>query len=452
MQGARGPLASGVARLVLLPITSICAFGTSYLVISKDGATGYAAVALVANLIQLIPFANLGVGASVQNAVSRNSGADSEDLRRVILTSLRATLVSAMILVLVVGGLAIFLDWNVLLGLHQSGTNTVMVLTALIFGASLPTGIGPAVLLGAGQAHRAVLSSGLASVVSLAFTFILININTPIMYLALAVPTGLLFSNSVALAQSRKYIAHGILARAVQDVWRIRAVRGTTIVNSALPMLVITLGLPIALHSDRLILSHLAGTSAVAQYSLAIQLYNPLWSVVTSAAQSLWSAFARERAKGSNNRDQWQIATRNFVAIGVLLGFLILVAAQNIGDLLSQNKIHIPISLASGFGVLLVVQTAQYVTGMLLTEPKQLRFQAKCVTAMLLLNFPLSILLTAQMGPAGPVWASAISILLVQYVPGIFRAIEFTKATWETQNRGGEWEATMPLRNIRSGS
>jgi O-antigen/teichoic acid export membrane protein len=79
-------------------------------------------------------------------------------------------------------------------------------------------------------------------------------------------------------------------------------------------------------------------------------------------------------------------------------------------------------SLLLAFAALLVVQSLQMATGILLISPKQLRFQAVCVFVLVVTNLPLSWLLAGMIGPAGPVWASAVTVAACQLIPGIIVA------------------------------
>jgi O-antigen/teichoic acid export membrane protein len=61
-------------------------------------------------------------------------------------------------------------------------------------------------------------------------------------------------------------------------------------------MAVITVAMPIAYQSDRLLLSHLSDLGQVAIYAVGAQLYGALFGLVGAAGMSLWPVFARRRA------------------------------------------------------------------------------------------------------------------------------------------------------------
>ena len=60
-------------------------------------------------------------------------------------------------------------------------------------------------------------------------------------------------------------------------------------------MMVISMSLPIAFQSDRLVLSHATDSAQLAEYSLGAQLYGPALGVISSAGLALWPVFAKSR-------------------------------------------------------------------------------------------------------------------------------------------------------------
>jgi hypothetical protein len=92
-------------------------------------------------------------------------------------------------------------------------------------------------------------------------------------------------------------------------------------------------------------------------------------------------------------------------------------------------------SLLLAFAALLVVQSLHLTTGIMLLTPRQLRFQAVCVVALVLTNIPLSWMLVPELGAAGPVIASAITVAACQLVPGVIVANRATSTGSATTPR-----------------
>jgi len=187
-------------------------------------------------------------------------------------------------------------------------------------------------------------------------------------------------------------------------------------------MFVIMVALPIALQSDRLILSHRSGAVELTQYALAVQVYASVWSVLYSAGISLWPLFARRGAQGDDLRRPWLNAIRGFFVSGALAGALLLVVLPLIVSVVGGGTVKAPMILAASFAALLIVQTAHLPSAMLLTKPTHLRFQALCVLIMLVINVCLSWVLARPIGAAGPVIGSVAAIAVAQLVPGLWMA------------------------------
>ena len=61
------------------------------------------------------------------------------------------------------------------------------------------------------------------------------------------------------------------LGTALRQVPRVRTVRGARVFDVAWPMLVIMVAVPLAMQSDRIVLSHQGGTDVLVEYNLAAQ-------------------------------------------------------------------------------------------------------------------------------------------------------------------------------------
>jgi O-antigen/teichoic acid export membrane protein len=185
-------------------------------------------------------------------------------------------------------------------------------------------------------------------------------------------------------------------------------------------------GLPLALQSDRLVISHRLDPRTLSDYTYAAQLYTPLWSVVSVAAASLWPIFATRASGEAGLRRSWLTSVRLLGLAGAGLAVAYLLLANVIIAFMSAGTAHAPLSLLVSFAALLVVQSLHVGTGMLLISPRQLRFQAACVLALVITNIPLSWVLAPVMGGSGPVVASAVTVTACQLVPGLIAGSRWT--------------------------
>lgn len=409
-------LSSG-ARALGLPVTALAAALTTFLIVDSRGAAAYGYVMLVGLLFQLIPFADLGMGAAVTTtvALSGRSEPDQERSDKTIRAAFWLLVASGCVVVLLALVLSAGSAWGHLLQLPTELVEDAqwsLLITFVPFAVSLPLGIGQRMLLGLGKNHYVNMISVGGPIIALGATWLLLHANAPSLYLAVATPLGVLLVSALCFVVAvRRYQRplrgllnpSGIERRTVLEVW-----------HSAGPMLVISIAVPIALQSDRLVLSWVSNGHALASYSVGAQFYTPTFSLISTAAVALWPIFSRET---TNALRQWRRALLVLVGIGTLAGGLYVLLIRPVASLVTKSEVPVDLPLAVAFGVLIVVMAAHQPSAMMLTTPPGLRFQAVCVVLMLLVNLPLSVYLASFMGAPGPIWASVISAALVQLLP-----------------------------------
>lgn len=417
--------ASAAARVVTLPIAVGLSLATTWATIDAVDSHGFALVALVTGVLALIPFADLGVGAAVTNAVAGSPNAATDDhVSRTVLSSMRllaasATAIAAIALTGTAAGL-----WSPLLGAEprDGATIDVGILAALcLFAASLPFGVGQRVLLGSGRQPTAVAVSVAAPATAFMVVMLARMVDASLLVFMVAQPLAF-FMTAVLGAYVAQRRTGVLVLLALRRVPQLRRHRGVAIAHTARPMLVIMIGLPLALQTHRYVVAHLEDTAALAAYALAAQFYAPLWSVVATAGASLWPHFVKLQGTAGSTR-AWRASTTALAGAAVALGAGLVAAAGPVSVLLSGGRVTVGAGLAASFALLLVVQAAHYPAGMALTRPHELRFQARCVVAMALVTLPLSLLLTTVLGAAGPVVASAAAIAVTQLAPGVRRML-----------------------------
>jgi O-antigen/teichoic acid export membrane protein len=192
--------------------------------------------------------------------------------------------------------------------------------------------------------------------------------------------------------------------------------------NIALPMFMLSVGLPIGLQCDKFVISHRLPARALSEYALCSQLYAPSWLVMSAAAFSLLPVFTRRRAKGLPHRQLWSRLIIAFGLTSMVLGAAFTLAAPFLARLITSGRVHIGLDLRLAFAALLVVQTTGLVSAMVLNRPAEMRIQAYCVVAMMVSNVALSWVFAGHVGVAGPVIASALTVGLLMTLPSGIRA------------------------------
>jgi O-antigen/teichoic acid export membrane protein len=421
--------ASGMARLVVLPLTGICSLVISRLITDAVGIELFGEVMLIATLSQLLMFADLGAGAAVATARARlaENPADADLFRRTVLTGLRTMLVSAGLIAFAAVGIGLLGAWPVLLGIDRADpgsawpANLATVGTLLAFAVSLPFALGEAVLRGGGRLHHAVLFGGLTAPTALLLTVLLQWQDAAPFAYALTLPLGTLLT-WLCLAVAGARSVRSTLTGLPRQLLRPRRFPGQAIAATAAPWFAVMIGLPLALQSDRIVIAHRVDPASLSDYSYAAQLYLPLWSVVSLAALALWPVFAAHRKPGESMRRSWLTGVAILGGAGCAFSVAFLLLAGVVIDWSSRGAASPEPLLLLSFAALLVVQSLHACTGILLISPTQLRFQALCVLALLVTNLPLSWVLAPELGAAGPVLASAVTVAACQLVPGLVAA------------------------------
>ncbi|MDY7557698.1 hypothetical protein [Cryobacterium sp. 10C3] len=125
----------------------------------------------------MVPYADLGIGAGVINAISM-SEVDDPIRTKAVASAIRVMLVS-MIIVSSLGLLGMtFFSWSEVLSLENSGLgrlDTVTALVIVIFAATIPMGIGQRVLLALMMNPIAIVVNSLGPILSLLGTAVIVG-------------------------------------------------------------------------------------------------------------------------------------------------------------------------------------------------------------------------------------------------------------------------------------
>lgn len=424
-------LASGGARLVVLPVSAVCGLIGARLTTLAVGIDQFGAVMLVATLSQLLMFADLGAGAAVASgrAQAHEEPSGTEQFQRTMLTAIRTTLCATGVLGFTAAVIGVFGAWPVLLGMHDSQfgaeVNIAAVLTLAAFSVSIPFALGADILRGSGRLHEAVVLAGISGPVALTMTAGFYVLHVPPLAYALPIPVGVLIGyigSAIRARYTDRHLVSGLLRKAFQP----RRFPGMAISATAAPMFVVMIGLPLALQSDRIVLSHRVDPASLSAYSYVAQLYTPLWSVISVAGLALWPHFAANKLTPAALRKSWSTGLAILSVAGLIAALAFLLVSPVAVQWMSADTARPGWSLLLAFAALLVVQSVHLTTGIMLISPGQLRFQAACVVALVATNLPLSWVLAGPLGPAGPVLASAITVAGCQLLPGVVLAHRIT--------------------------
>jgi O-antigen/teichoic acid export membrane protein len=410
--GSGALLLSGLARVAGFLPTAIALLVTSRLIISHYGVRTFDSFSLMLALMTILPLNSLGLGAAVTSAYAED-GPASERARRVSLTALRALTGATVVLAAVALALSAAGLWPRVIG-DASGPNLFVGLGVVVYAASFVPGLAPSMLLGANRNHVTVAIQSFFAPATLAWVLVVLLADLDGRWLVVAAPAAALTIQLVTAGVVRRVgVRWGPLVRQVP--WP-RRYPGGRIRELSGPMFLATLALPIALQSDRIVLSHVSSVRAVANYSVAFQIFAPVAAVAAAAAQPLWPIHAKARAEGRRGPSLPKLTA--LFGIGAVLVCAVLVAVANpLGRLVGGPDMKLGVLLPLAAAAMVVVQALVSPLAMTLVDPGGLRVVAVVNLVALPINLTLSVLLAYPYDAAGPLLATAIVFFTVQFLP-----------------------------------
>ena len=193
---------------------------------------------------------------------------------------------------------------------------------------------------------------------------------------------------------------------------------GARIRGIAGPALIVSLISPLALQMDRLVLSHVSTSRDVANYSVTIQVFAPLVALIPAAARPLWPIFARARATGAQAVSLGKVLAL-FVGVTSLASVVLVVLAQPIAHVISDDQIDLGIALPVLMAAAAVVQSVAVPVSMALMYPAGLRLIARLAVVSLPVNLGLSIWAGHRFGAPGPLGVGIFVGTFLQTIPAL---------------------------------
>ncbi|OAH48813.1 lipopolysaccharide biosynthesis protein [Microbacterium oleivorans] len=411
---------SAIARLMVMPVSAFLGIVVTRLILDNYGEATYAQYTLLVGIAALLPFTDLGLSAAILNAASaaRNPRTDPV-LRGVLVSCMRLLVCCAIVLLTVAVGIYALGYWDVLLGdgLSLGSGALAATLCLAIFALNLLISFAQRILIALGLNTLVVLLGALQTPVVLVVLWLTISAGADGGYIAVASYASTFLISAIAFVIAVRRISPTI-GVAVRESLNPR-VRGERVFNVAWPLLVQMIALPLAMSSDRLVLSHLGSLDDLTEYSLAMQMFTPALGVLATAGMSLWPVFARARSAGTATPFSPHAMAGMFAALAMGGGAVIFMFSGWLADLASGGRIELGWPILVAGGVFIIVQAIKQPYGMALTDPRGLTFQAACAVVLLPVNLGLTIGLTPTLGAPGPLIGSIVAVVTCQLVPNV---------------------------------
>ncbi len=408
-----GPLAT---RLFTYPLTIACSLVTAALLIQSASVEDYAGYTLVASILPILAFLDLGYGGAATNWATEYANTPDSTAR----TLLGSRLIRALKVAAIPTGLGLLAA----LGSSIWATVTdqkwlhipiaVLSLTLAIYTLSVPFSIISKLLIGTGRTTHWILIQVIQPLVALGFVALAIGLDAKALIPA-APAVSLLVMCIVGAGFGLRAVSLS-LVRLVKS--RNEGTRNEALFSAAWPMMIILIANPLALSSDRLLLSWYGQTSDVATYSLGAQLFSPALALLSATGLALWPHYAKKRFIGDQARPWTMVSV--FALVAVVGSLLLILLSPWLAGMISGGKIELPVLLVVCLSCALIVQAAQLPMGMYMMHGSGPKFQAALLVVMFVVKFGLSLAWIPTFGPGGPALATAVAIAVCQLIPGAY--------------------------------
>ena len=410
------------ARVLVLPVAAVAAIFTTRIVNETLGPQPFAVYSLVAGVPLLFSYADLGLGAAITNAASTASTDPARFqavLRRCLTISFcTASLIGAASVLLGAAGL-----WSVLLGLCDQSLNTPISLAIVIFGFSIPGGLGKSILLGIGRYGTGIVIQGLTPAFSLGVVGGAIGYGAQTAGIVSVSCLGIFIANWLGFFFAAVYMP-GTWAD-----FRRKPEPGVMgeVIRTAMPMLVLVAGGGVLFQSGRLVLSHTSTLQQVAVYAAVWTFFQPLLSIVQTTGIALWPRFAAARAAGNPLGREFRLATVTSAMIGLGAGLGLAVIGPIAVKFATAGKIETDTLQCAILGIALVVQATMLPAGMVLTFPRGLWLQSITQWIGAAIVVTIGIFGSAKFGATAPMLGLLVAITIGQAIPTITAAAHLVK-------------------------
>jgi O-antigen/teichoic acid export membrane protein len=382
------------------------------------GDSAFGAVATLGTVVGIAGFADLGLGLGLMTRLAQSHGEDDGIQAKPLVSSALALLVPLGLLVALIGAASsVLLPWERLLGFPGIPSWQVtlsVVIFAVSVGLAIPASIGQRVLLGTQQGALANLWSLAASTAQLAAVLLAAATHAPapaFVAATITVPVLVESVQSVWVLRTRDHLTPARAQASRQMAGQLMRVGGL--------FLALNIAVALSYQSDSLIVSSVMGAASAAVFAIGLRLFGTLSSLFASSLQQLWPALAEALGRGDLVWVRHRFRQVLLLSTAVLAGLsgLLVVFGQPLARLWVGPSLVPPLELLLAFAAWTVYSHVMSQCSILLNAARVVGPQVAMATAMTCVNLPVSIVLTRQVGLAGPLLGSLIAHVLCAGLP-----------------------------------
>jgi O-antigen/teichoic acid export membrane protein len=447
-------------RIALTTLSSIAGQGIFVLTLLVSvpltlgylGAERYGLWMAISSFVGILGFADLGLGNGLLNAISEANGRNDRDAARRYVSSALAML-SAVAVLLACAFAAIYpvVSWREVFNIssrrtiEEAGPSMAVLMACLL--AGLPLGIVPKTQLGYQEGFVNSLWDVAGRVAGLIGLLLVIRFQGGLPWLVLAICGAPVAANAL----------NGLVLFGVRRPWlrprfryvRARAVEG--LLRLGLLFFILQVVTAAAYCSDNLIIAHMIGLDAVAQYAVPARLFSVPSMLLGFALTPLWPAYGESIARGDRawtkrvlfRSMRLSLAGGGAAAVVLFLtgGWIVKMWA---GPLVTPSR-----GLLAGLGAWLIVSAFGNAVGVFFNGARVIRLQVILAPLMAGAKLVLSVILVSKFGLPGLAWGTAIAYAMVSLVPSLI-AVPRVLAGLEAVSASARAAARLPRRPARS--
>jgi O-antigen/teichoic acid export membrane protein len=373
----------------------------------------------VTSLVSFAGFADLGLGNSLVNSISRSMGAnDTEDARHHVNAAFQLLAIEGLIIAVLLSLFSLFVPWNALFGLNSTGSDVEsklsMVVLFVAIGVTLPLSTVQKVQDGYQEGYLNNVFQLVGNLLVMVCILISVRLGKGLPWIVGASLLAPLFAIALNFHLQFKTWRPWLVPSFADRDWKIMMKLGRE-GGLFFGLNLLTL---IGLNTDSLVLSMTLGSSSVVQYGF-VQKLSQVAYVLWAFFQALWPAYGEAIARGDKRwvKRTFLVTTLGLFGVGLALGTSLYLLGGEAVRLWSRGQVYPDPMLLLGFAAFIAVNCLVGSLSSLMNAARMLRFQFKCLLMASLTAIALKIHFAYVVGVPGPIWATSVCYLLFFVVP-----------------------------------
>lgn len=390
------------------------------LAVGHLGSERYGLWMTLTSLIALLGFSDLGVGASLVNAVARTH-AEGRDkaLAGVVATGFSLLVAIAAVILLAFFACYPWMNWARLLNITQPALTleAAPAFAVLVVGLalSLPLNVVTQVQNGLLEGYRASVWSALGAMAGLGGLMLAVRANATLPALVFAVAAGPVLA--AALNSAYEFTVRRPELR--PSFSATTGPQRKALLGSSLLFFVLQVCVTVVNNSDNFVAAHILSLEDVAHYSVSQRLFSIPPMLLGFVFTPLWPAYQQAKTRGDHawirrtfRRSLWLAA-----AIAVPYAVVAVLAGPTLVTLWVGPDFVLTFGQLLGFGAWCVCGCLAGALGMCLNGLNVLLPQAIFAVVNIGVSILLKVNLTRQLDLAGLAWGGALSTLALTVLP-----------------------------------